>query len=605
MCLLLAGQGAAHSQSYGRTMKYNKIFNTTFMALALGTALVGCSDWDDHYDSTIQGDAGLTIWQNIKSNENLSQFASLIEQAGYADVLNSSRTLTVWAPENGTFNYDSIKGLSQSDLINKFVKNHIANANYPASGSVNQVIHMLNNKVMTFAGSGTYTMDNLPVTSPNAPASNGVLHAISGYMAFNPNLFEGINAEVLPIDSFSTYFHQYDVEQLDENNSIPGPVVNGERTYLDSVMRLTNVLLDRYSMSPLNVEDSSYSIIVPNNEAWVKAKDKIKNYFKYNSTLRYHDALNDTRNALTDTVYTYNDVFLSDSLVYKSLMSSLAYNNNLYGQGGNRALLSFNGGELQTDSLVAASGSRKLYTEDAAYLFHNATPHLRSNGKMWVTDELRIRPWNSFAPVIKVEAESSNSLVPSNVISTYGSGSSRLKNPKVEGSVSDGYITYSNSENNFTIGFTLPGVVSTAYNIYVVTVPANYSDSTVTDERPNFFEAKLQYNTDRVIKNPKSKSETNVAVKSFGRSFTNDPTKVDTVFVGTHEFPVSYYGQTNVMPALTLTSRVTTSNLTKYTRDFRIDCVLLVPKELDDYLKEHPDYKYDKSDNRSFYIIYF
>ena len=26
----------------------------------------------------------------------------------------------------------------------------------------------------------------------------------------------------------------------------------------------------------------------------------------------------------------------------------------------------------------------------------------------------------------------------------------------------------------------------------------------------------------------------------------------------------------------------------------RIDCIILRPKELDDHLKEHPDYKYDR-----------
>jgi hypothetical protein len=28
----------------------------------------------------------------------------------------------------------------------------------------------------------------------------------------------------------------------------------------------------------------------------------------------------------------------------------------------------------------------------------------------------------------------------------------------------------------------------------------------------------------------------------------------------------------------------------------RIDCLILRPKELDDFLKEHPDYKYDDGD---------
>ena len=86
-------------------MKRNMIFKNMLAAVAIlatGVLFTACSDWDDHYDAgkAVEGTATSTIWENISSNANLSQFADLIRKTGYDDVLNTSQTFTVWAPLN-------------------------------------------------------------------------------------------------------------------------------------------------------------------------------------------------------------------------------------------------------------------------------------------------------------------------------------------------------------------------------------------------------------------------------------------------------------------------------------------------------------------------
>ena len=103
-------------------MKRNMIFKNMLVAvafLATGALFTACSDWDDHYDAgkAVEGTATSTIWENISSNVNLSQFADLIRKTGYDDVLNTSQTFTVWAPLNGTFDYDDLGYGHQHEIL--------------------------------------------------------------------------------------------------------------------------------------------------------------------------------------------------------------------------------------------------------------------------------------------------------------------------------------------------------------------------------------------------------------------------------------------------------------------------------------------------------
>jgi hypothetical protein len=56
---------------------------------------------------------------------------------------------------------------------------------------------------------------------------------------------------------------------------------------------------------------------------------------------------------------------------------------------------------------------------------------------------------------------------------------------------------------------------------------------------------------------------------------------------------MAYYGTGNYYPYLRINSAVRNAQRLQYDRTMRIDCLILRPKELDNYLKEHPDYKYD------------
>ena len=74
--------------------------------------------------------------------------------------------------------------------------------------------------------------------------------------------------------------------------------------------------------------------------------------------------------------------------------------------------------------------------------------------------------------------------------------------------------------------------------------------------------------------------------------------KVDTTYVGDITFKTSYVGMytsdQSYAPYMRIRSRVSSKQAATYDRTMRIDCIILRPKDLDNYIKAHPEYKYDR-----------
>lgn len=576
-------------------MKNYRIFNNAkvvMAALAMGAMATACSDWDDHYDAntSVIGSSSATLWENISANANLSEFAQLAKKTGYDKVLQSSQTFTVWAPLNGTFDFETLNNSDVAELTNEFMRNHVAHFSYPASGPINERVFMLNEKMNIFQGNGTYQMGGVQLENANIPSCNGTLHTLGGKLKFNYNIFESLNNKTYALDSITAYFDKYNYQELDLDASVKGPVVDGEITYLDSVTVDFNYMCNMLR-TYIDREDSTYTMIVPTNEAWDKAMATLDNYYKYIPSYTYFKEFPQALTSATANQIDYeliDDAYLTDSLKKLSIVKNLAYNNKYY---GNVKLPALQHGEtLQTDSLVSTN-YEILYTEDAARLFGGTiAKEEKSNGYLWIADSLHIRPWNSWKPVVMVQGEMSSS-----VAATFNGTTSRVsvnsinRNQNVEGILSNNAyaeIRPTSSSGNPEVDFYLDGVCAGKYMLYVAVVPANI-DSTmyVTSVLPNRMQVKCGYH------NEKGK----YAEKTFSGYFENDVTKVDEVQVGEIEFPVSTAGLDNAKPYVRLLSRVTSSIASKYDRTLRIDYIKLVPIELYDYLQENPDYKYYQS----------
>lgn len=557
-------------------------------AAALATA---CSDWNDHYDTdtALLDTQHATLWENINNNGNLSQFASLLKKAGYDEVLSASQTYTVWAPANSTFDFDAVNAYSDTRLRKEFIENHIARNNYPASGWVNERIFTLNEKMMQFSGNGQYGIQEVGVSSPNLASSNGVIHVTDGKIPFRANIYESLNNDDYALDSIANFFHSYDVKKLNEYRSVKGPTVNGEITYLDSIFDEHNDLFTRF-YAYINREDSNYTMLVPTNEAWNRAKEQIEKYFNYVPSFEFMENTSTEASEKKLTEIKISDVqYLKDSIVHMLLVSDLFYNNNLYDNKKLNALQT--GGEVRADSLITTLDT-KIYAEDARLLFDGAERVNKSNGAFWITDNLGMRTWTSWNPEIRVEAE--NMMYQASTVNTAGTPervyvASGTQNPNVAGQLSkNSYIEVEpvSLSSNPGVVFYLPGIRSTTYSIYIVMVPANI----VSDN----YEAKpYKFNVSMGYAQASGKNEDRDRSWLASSSFVTDSSKVDTVYLGDFTFPIAYAGTGAYYPYLRVNSAVASRERQQYDRKLRIDCLILRPKELDDYLKEHPDYKYD------------
>lgn len=558
-------------------------------AVMAAPMLTACADWDDHYDadSSVAESQKATLWQNIEQNGNLIQFAELLRKTGFNEQLSASQTYTVWAPQDNSFDYSTLLSQNNSRVLKQFVQNHVARNSYPASGELNKNINMLNEKVMHFVGNGNYTIQDVSLSQPNVGSANGLLHVINGRIPFRQNIYESLNNEEYALDSISKFILSFDEKKIDESKSVEGPVLNGEQTYLDTVYYENNDLmnlLDAY----VNSEDSSYTMLVPTNEAWNKARATITKYFNFLPKFEY---LEDTSEKNSVEVKVKDPEFMRDSLSNLLLAASLFYNNNLFDNGKLKSLK--DGENPKVDSLMSTA-RWKMYSDDAADLFANAHRVDKSNGAIWVVDTLQMRTWTGWNPELRIEAE----------YSTYWSGykdvanspeavTVNTKNPNVAGRVSNGrYVEVApiSSVSNPEIDFFLPNVRSAEYSVYVVMVPANIHTAD--------YAGKVQKN---LITFTLGYADENGKIKETAYSNLEthtDSSAVDTLYVGDITFPVSYVGLASssamYAPYLRVRSRVSSRQSALYDRTLRIDCIILRPKELDNYIKDHPSYVYDR-----------
>lgn len=542
----------------------NKYIGIAMSAVMVLTA-TSCSDFND-YNEAYTGESAsskLTLWENISQNESLKNFTTLLKKAGFDDELRASHFYTVWAPLDGTYNSDSIAAQDSTSIMDRFVKNHIAEYNWGVSGGMDhEHVHALNQKMFIFNGSGTdFTYDDKRIVNLNQPSVNGVFHTMNGAAAFHKNIYEYVR-DASGSDSVKSYYKHYESTYLNESQSVIGPIVNGKQTYIDSVMVTTNALFSRMRTYITN-EDSNYTMLIPTDAAWKTAYSKIKPYYNY---IKKTVAENITDLATVQTTKTVDNAYFTDSLVKSSIVRNLVFNNNF---SYNRWVV--NPSELNTDTILTTTGL--LLAQAKNILAPTASIVPMSNGYGRIIDSLAVHPWDSWSSDIRVSATNSTyrPKVSSATVSTVRISETNLDTSKGTNLYSYADIKPTSASGNPVVYFYLPNVLSIPYNIYVVYVPANIVKGSTVASKSCKVNYKLRYCT----------SAGAMAEKDFGIKY-NDSTKVDTMLVGTFTFPVCYQGLGSYYPSLTLTSKRSTfsaSDKKLYDNEMRIAAILLKPVE--------------------------
>lgn len=552
-------------------------------------ALVACSDtWDEHYGSNSAGVKEGSLWQAIKQNNNLSNFASVIEACGYDKSLAGSQVFTVFAPTNDKFSADEANELiaayhaekgqvsdNDNTTIKEFLQNHIALYNYSVSNGSSDSIMMMNGKYVPLTSS---EFGGSSLLSGNQLYDNGVLFTIDGKAEYFPNVFEYVRKDS-DLDSLYNFLYNdrfYRKEFLPEK-SVAGDIVDGKTVYLDSVFRQQNDLFySEFLHANLNIEDSTYWMIAPTNEVWKDLIDEYSTYYNYDDAVVERDSLAYTNSRLAimkGMVFsrtTLTDAMLAgDSAVSTNTYANYTYRRSLWGlpelhyyqynwMGGNDVFAG-------TQDIECSNGIVKKATSSPVNKYQTFF--------QWIIVEAEGR--GSIRSVSKVAgstaaADSIETIVPTprNVNSD---------NEFYDKVWNNGYVEFvpASATVNHTVTFNIPDVLSNiGYDIYLVTAPAlaNDSNATAIQRLPTKMRATLGYH------DQKGAAKEQVLVQTLQTT----PDVVNYLQLAEDfKFPVCSYGleDTDTQVSLKLETRVSSTEQRNntFTRTMNIDCILLVP----------------------------
>lgn len=549
-----------------------RIIKTALCCLSAAAMLVACSDtWNDHYDADSTAAEG-TLWQAIEQNPDLSNFARVAKAAGFDVRLKSSQVFTVFAPVNANFSSEEADSLinfyqtekqngvrdEDNQVVNQFLKNHIALFNYSVSSLSADSITMMNGKYELLTNS---TFGHTNLISTNQYFSNGVLFTLDHPEQYFPNVFEYLRQDG-QMDSLYNFLNQYNVYEFDAEKSVPGDIVDGKTVFLDSVFHISNAMLRNYGY--INCEDSNYLALVPTDDVWAQLYDSYKGYFNYNDQTNKRDSmvLTHIRRSIADGIF-FN---LNEQKSIQDSAISTAYQSLYRNQTNN------------TDPRYYFY--RRPY--DAGGAFSGAEPVACSNGQVLKQSHWNIDKMETFLQQIKVEAEQSRYV--DTIIQAHEPLSIRTvpTTNQFYGRVSGNTFVEAqplSSVSSTSVRYLIPDQLSNVgYDIYAVFVPAiAYNENASHEDRLPcrvrfWISYQEQDGTERTVslRNPKDNTV----------NFTTTPDVVDSVLVASdYHFPTCALGIDEPQTTLRVASNLTSSMSSRYTRTLRLDCIILRPHQ--------------------------
>ena len=579
--------------------KINKLICAGLVSCGVAAVLASCSDtWDEHYDAQSNQAIEGSLWQAIKQNPNLSNFASVAEACGYDKSLGSSQVFTVFAPTNDAFSaeeasqliaaYKAEKGKVNDDdntTIKEFLQNRIALYNHSvATTTNNDTITLMNGK---YARLYTDAIDDCRFLTKNQLYNNGVMFVVDTRIKYFPNVFEYLRKDA-DLDSVASFFYSplfYRLE-FQAHQSVAGGIEDGKTVYLDSVFKQQNDLFGYdFLDAELNDEDSTYWMVAPTNSEWRKLVDEYSNYFVYDPTVDKRDsvAYTNTRMAImsgTAFSITRNPGFLTDAKpdsAVTTLGSSFLSRQSRWNMTLPPHYYQYGDGFSPYDKPFQEGG-----------VLDGAQYTVCSNGQVLKSDKWNISPLQTFfqfrvlyangrgvqREVSKVKNTSTDELEET-VTPT-------LRDVPVDNEFygmlwDNSFVEYVPAKTtvNHTVTYNISNVLSNiGYDIYLVTAPALAADSNaVAAQRiPTKLRCTLSYHD----------AEGKVVSDEVQKSIETKPDIVDYLLLAEdYKFPVATFGlqEEETQVSLSVETHVTSNEQrnNKFTRTMRINSILLVP----------------------------
>ena len=487
----------------------------------------------------------------ITADADLSVFSKLVEIAGYNDLLSSSQTFTVWAPDNNALSGINVNTITKDEAL-LIVENHIARYNHSTAENPLQAIRMRDSKVYYFSDGGSL-FGGATIQKHDILARNGILHTLQSPIPYFPNIYEYIltSPNTSKMADFIRQFEEYTIDPQS---------IGSDGVIRDTIYIRSNFLFDRSilnwdrtaiqsGLGQINAEDSLYTALIPDNAAWDAAYAQISPYFK---AVGNNDSIQRLQTSLA----------IVENLIFRGAIDNPA------GQ----------------DSLVSTSLS---VIRQPAALFGGTVKTRASNGLVFLAENnLNYNPPETWMKSIFVEAdEQEGRKIAANttIVPRILDG-----DPNVQATDSRFLEVYQTSlddnlNNQPKVTFDIPQVLSGKYDIYVEFLPGELAQQ--GDKRATLFRATLNY------RNVNGNTVTSV-VSNLETSATE---KIKLLVFKGFTFPVANYydrlwqidflrglhtiDDRVVATKLDLNIRVTAAqyNSKQYGRSFCVDRIILEP----------------------------
>lgn len=594
---------------------FNKWLSKGLLALLAVCGFTSCTD--DHFDIDTTTTAQGSLWDKMVATGKCNDFAKILSKTivdrkdygtpatlTYEDLLKSNKVMTIWAPEDGT--YDAQKWLdmlgdgssvkANENVESQFVANHIAYFNYNGSYPVNQRILLANGKFTNYnAADNSFNDVSISDKFTNVPAANGTLHVLTAPAPFKPNLRQ-ILLQYPELSSLYNYVESRDTVEFIESLSTPGTTIDGIVHYVDSFFRSYNKVYPSIAAN----EDSLCAAIFPSNQAWEEALNTIGKYYNYKKTYAYYTS----KEATKPTLDTLKADSVREARTVQAIFNNMFY--SLYEQPAfdvNSASVETVGNFFRTcDSLMSTayystSNLRHQYAPQCWELAEGKDPIESSNGYAFITDHFNFKPSRSWQYDIELEAENSwyiNDRNTSTVLAANPTGSNNkvtenTQNPAVTGKLGgNAYRQFlpNGPTSKIKVCYNLPNILSGVYDVYVVMVPENIIDTTITTPKNVRFTATLYADFDNQAKPTKTTTIDGVTYPTqwtCQEQIANANGQIDTVLLFKDiKFPYAYYGLPGAKPYITLSSTYKTTWKNKTTNAFYIDKFILKAKDPDE-----------------------
>jgi uncharacterized surface protein with fasciclin (FAS1) repeats len=244
-------------------------------------AFSGCEKWDDHIavnDPSLQKN----LFESISSDTALSKFSDLLVKSGYDKIIASSKTFTVFAPNNAALSSLDQSIISDTAKLRAFVSNHIATQSYFTRDTATQRVLMLDGKYANLKAS---TIEDASIVGADKYAMNGVVQVINKMLPVLKNSWETLQSDSRIPAKQKNYVLTLFRKVYDVSNAVQIGVdaTTGKPLYQPGTDSATVNLFLR-NAADIQDERKQYTFFILNDAAWDSEVTKFKPYVATGTT---------------------------------------------------------------------------------------------------------------------------------------------------------------------------------------------------------------------------------------------------------------------------------------------------------------------------------